>query len=170
MREEKLEKVITRKKKRVGRGYGSGRGGHTAGRGMKGQKSRTKIGILFEGVKVKKSLIKRLPLRRGKGKFKPAKGSPIIIKLDVLNLYPTGATVNVSTLSKLGIVRIDDAEKYSVKILGGKEIKKKLSVDVPISKSAAKAIKAAGGKVVGDQETKTKIQKKKPGKVNKKQP
>ena len=52
---ERLPKVVQTRKKRVGRGYGSGRGGHTAGRGQKGQKSRKKIGVLFEGVKVKKS-------------------------------------------------------------------------------------------------------------------
>ena len=39
--------------KRLGRGYGSGKGGHTSGRGQKGQKSRTNIHILFEGLKVK---------------------------------------------------------------------------------------------------------------------
>lgn len=56
-------------KKRLGRGYGSGKGGHTSGRGQKGQKSRTNIHILFEGLKVKKSTIKKFPLLRGKGKF-----------------------------------------------------------------------------------------------------
>ena len=53
----KLEKTVTKRKKRVGRGYGSGKGGHTSGRGQKGQKSRSHIGILFEGMKVKKSLV-----------------------------------------------------------------------------------------------------------------
>jgi len=56
-------------KKRLGRGYGSGKGGHTSGRGQKGQKSRTNLHILFEGLKVKKSTIKKFPLLRGKGKF-----------------------------------------------------------------------------------------------------
>lgn len=69
MKEFKLPKVVLRGKKRLGRGYGSGKGGHTVGRGQKGQKARNKIGILFEGMKMKKSLIKRLPLQRGKGKF-----------------------------------------------------------------------------------------------------
>lgn len=68
-----LPKVITKSRKRVGRGIGSGKGGHTVGRGQKGQKSRGKIGILFEGVKMKKSFLKRLPLSRGKGKFHPRK-------------------------------------------------------------------------------------------------
>ena len=55
-----LPKNTKKRKKRVGRGYGSGKGGHTTGRGQKGQKSRKKLNILFEGVKVKKSLINRL--------------------------------------------------------------------------------------------------------------
>jgi large subunit ribosomal protein L15 len=65
----RLPKVVLRPKKRVGRGMGSGKGSHTSGRGQKGQKSRGGIGVLFEGMKVKKSLLKRLPLKRGKGKF-----------------------------------------------------------------------------------------------------
>jgi ribosomal protein L15 len=56
--------------KRLGRGYGSGKGGHTSSRGQKGQKTRATIHILFEGLKVKKSTIKKFPLLRGKGKFR----------------------------------------------------------------------------------------------------
>lgn len=144
---EKLPKTVTKKKKRVGRGYGSGKGGHTVGRGQKGQKSRKKIGVLFEGVKMKKSLIKRLPLRRGKGKLK-ANMKPIIIKLSYLNLIRSGAKVNVDTLAQSGVVKKEDAEKYGVKILGDGEVKKKLTIEVPISNSAAKKVKKAGGKVV----------------------
>lgn len=65
----KLPKVVQHRKKRVGRGVGSGKGSHTAGRGQKGQKSMGDIYILFEGLKMKKSFLKRLPLQRGKGKF-----------------------------------------------------------------------------------------------------
>ena len=65
-----LPKVKQKTKKRVGRGHGSGKGAHTSGRGQKGQKSRGGVHIIFEGLKVKKSLIKRLPFKRGKGKFK----------------------------------------------------------------------------------------------------
>src|SRR3990170_1580964 len=89
---EKLKKVVTGRRKRLGRGYGSGKGGHTVGRGQKGQKSRRAMGILFEGVKMKKSFVKRLPLRRGKGRFK-AKNKPIIVKLGYLNLIPNGSKV-----------------------------------------------------------------------------
>lgn len=65
----RLPKVVTKSKKRVGRGMGSGKGSHTSGRGQKGQKSRGHIGVLFEGMKMRKSFLKRLPLIRGKGKF-----------------------------------------------------------------------------------------------------
>lgn len=66
-----LPKVVAKSKKRVGRGMGSGKGSHTSGRGQKGQKSRGTIGVLFEGMKVRKSFLKRLPLLRGKGKSHP---------------------------------------------------------------------------------------------------
>ncbi len=144
---EKLPKTVTKRKKRIGRGYGSGRGGHTVGRGAKGQKARGKIGVLFEGIKMKKSFIKRLPLQRGKGKFK-AKDKPIIVKLAYLNLLPSGSKVDENLLIKNGIVREKDAKLYGIKILGDGEVKKKLTILVPISKSAAKKIEKAGGKVV----------------------
>lgn len=143
---EKLPKIITRRKKRVGRGFGSGKGGHTVGRGQKGQKSRGKIGIMFEGIKVKKSLLKKLPLMRGKDKLK-AHPKPIIIKLTLLNLLPANSQVDINLLVKEGIVRKEDAEVAGVKILGNGEIQKKLTINVPISKSAIKKIEKAGGKV-----------------------
>lgn len=133
-------------KKRLGRGIGSGKGGHTAGRGQKGQKARGKIGILFEGVKIKKSLFKRLPLQRGRGKFGP-RTKPIIVKLSYLNILPAGAEVNLANLAKYGIVKMEDAAQVGVKILGDGEVTKKFTVGLPISKSAAKEIEKAGGKI-----------------------
>jgi large subunit ribosomal protein L15 len=61
-----LEKIKTKSKKRVGRGYGSMRGGHTSGRGQKGQKSRsgyTQPRPGFEGGQM--PLSRRLPKYRG---------------------------------------------------------------------------------------------------------
>lgn len=143
----KLPKTVKRGKKRVGRGYGSGKGGHTAGRGQKGQKSRNKRHILFEGLKMKKSYIKRLPLMRGKGKFK-ARPKPMIIKLGYLNMLPTNSKVNIDTLVANAIVREKDARKYGVKVLGGGgDLKKKLTIEIPISGSAAKIVEKAGGKI-----------------------
>ncbi len=66
--------------------YGSGKGGHTAGRGQKGQKVRGKVKALFEGTKMRKSFIKRLPFKRGKGKFKAFRPGPIAVNLIYLNL------------------------------------------------------------------------------------
>ncbi len=142
-----LPKTVISRKKRVGRGYGSGKGGHTVGRGQKGQKTRNKVGVMFEGVKVKKSFMKRLPLRRGKGKFK-SKDKPIIVKLKYLNLLPASSKVDIGMLVEKGIVNKSDAEKYGVKILGDGDVKKKLTIFLPISKSAAKRIEKAGGKIV----------------------
>jgi len=144
---QKLSKIVIRPNKRLGRGIGSGKGGHTSGRGQKGQKSRGKIGILFEGYKMKKSFIKRLPLRRGKGKFK-AKEKPIIVTLRYLNIFPVGTTVDVQNLVRQGIVDKKEAYSVGVKILGNGDIKKKLTIAVPISKQAAKVIEKAGGKVI----------------------
>lgn len=79
----KLPKVIKKGKKRVGRGMGSGKGSHTVGRGQKGQKTRRKIHVLFEGMKMKKSLLKRLPKMRGKGKFHPKKSRREKIRIKV---------------------------------------------------------------------------------------
>ena len=131
--------------KRVGRGYGSGKGGHTAGRGMKGQGARSKVNILFEGTKVTKSLLRRLPLNRGKAKFK-AKPAPAIITVEELNALRAGSTVTKAALIEAGIVDAREA-KYGVKILEGGKLSKKLAVQIPTSKSAAKAIEKAGGTV-----------------------
>jgi len=68
-----LPKTTSRQSKRLGRGYGSGKGGHTVGRGAKGNKARGEVRLLFTGAKTKKSFLKRLPLQRGKGKLKKKK-------------------------------------------------------------------------------------------------
>lgn len=142
-----LVKTVKKGKKRVGRGYGSGRGGHTVGKGQKGQKTRKNLGILFEGVKVKKSLIKRLPLMRGKGKFK-AKKKPLVVKLAYLNMLPSGSVVDLDILIKHNIVDAGQAKKCGVKILGDGDLKKKLTVKLNISKSAKKKVIKAGGKIL----------------------
>lgn len=141
-----LKKITTRSKKRLGRGYGSGKGGHTSSRGQKGQKSRNSVGILFEGMKTKKSLVKRLPLSRGKGKFK-SQGSFIPVNLEALNILPNGSKVTIDLLAKSGIVDKKKAEQNGVKILGDGNLKVKLNISLPISKSAASKVEKAGGTV-----------------------
>lgn len=139
MQKANTVKILDKKNKRLGRGYGSGKGGHTVGRGTKGQKARSHIGVLFEGLKVKKSLLKKLPLQRGKGRNKPGK-SALIIKLSYLNLMPEGAEVTIESLIKNKIVDAGQARAFGVKILGGGKLTKKLTISVPISKSAAKEV------------------------------
>lgn len=132
----KLPKVTIRRKKRVGRGVGSGKGSHTSGRGQKGQKARGDIHILFEGLKMKKSFLKRLPLMRGKGKFH-GKGKPVTISLTKLEGLPSGSKITVELLIKEKLINAEEAKVNGVKILGGKTTKK-FTFEVPTSKSVVK--------------------------------
>ncbi len=143
----RLPKTKTRPKKRVGRGYGSGKGGHTVGRGQKGQKARYKVKPGFEGTKTKKSLLKRLPLLRGKGKLKSRKPKVIIVNLKYLNILPKNSKVTIESLSKHKIIREEEGKKFGVKILGEGKLEKPLTICLPISKGAKKKIVKAGGKV-----------------------
>ena len=144
---QNLPKVVKSRKKRVGRGYGSGKGGHTVGRGQKGQKSRRSLHILFEGFKVKKSLLRRLPVQRGKDKFKSISADPIILNLDQLNKLKDGAVVDIPSLAKAGIVNEGKAILNGVKILSDGKLDKKLKVKLPASKTASKKILEAGGTI-----------------------
>jgi len=141
-----LTKTTDRPKKRIGRGTGSGKGGHTVGRGKYGQKSREKVGLLFQGSKMRKTLIKRLPLLRGKGKFKSFRPGPIIINLKYLNLFKKNEVVNLASLVKAGLIREEDRYR-GVKILGEGEIGIPLTVQTLTSKNARVKIEKAGGKV-----------------------
>lgn len=148
MKLNQLPKITTRRKKRLGRGYGSGKGGHTVGRGAKGAKARGKIALTFEGTKFKKSLLKRLPLRRGKGKFKSLKLTSLIVNVKYLNLLPKNSPVNLKSLIKYGLVKEKEAKEFGVKILGDGELKIPLKVELPCSKGATKKIEKAGGKIL----------------------
>lgn len=84
---DKLVKIKSKSTRRVGRGYGSGRGGHTVGRGQKGQKSRsgyTQPRPGFEGGQM--PLSRRLPKFKGfrRAFFKDNNGS-VTISTDMLN-------------------------------------------------------------------------------------
>src|SRR3989338_8654985 len=99
---EKLTKTTSGSKKRLGRGYGSGKGGHTSSRGQKGQKSRGKLPVYFEGSKMRKTIIRRLPMLRGKLKFSAGKNKPVIINLKDLAGWPKETPVTVESLVKAG--------------------------------------------------------------------
>jgi large subunit ribosomal protein L15 len=147
MKLDQLPRTTQGKKKRVGRGYGSGKGGHTVGRGAKGIKARGKVPLTFEGTKIKKSFLRKIPLQRGKGKFKSLKPGPVVVNLKYLNLLSKGTEVDLKTLVKKGLVAEKNA-KQGVKILGDGELKVALKVRLPCSKGAAKKIEKAGGKVL----------------------
>jgi large subunit ribosomal protein L15 len=144
-----LPKIVDSRPKRLGRGYGSGKGGHTSGRGQKGQKARRSMGVLFEGYKVRKSLYKRLPFLRGKGKFK-AHNKPAYVNVEDLNSLPAGSDVTIELLAQHHLIEVNYANIYGVKILGNGKLDKKLKVALPTTESAAEKIKQAGGEVVSE--------------------
>lgn len=132
------------KRKRIGRGYGSGVGGHTVGRGMKGQKSRAghKSLIGFEGGQT--PFFRRMPKYNG---FKPInKIVNVVINLDVISSnYKSGEKVNMESLKKKGLIGKDSE---NIKILAKGEITKKISVEgLTTSKKAQEEIIKAGGKI-----------------------
>ena len=145
MKLAKRPKLKKTSQKRLGRGYGSGKGGHTSGRGQKGQKSRGKMPLLFEGTKSRKSLIRRTPFLRGKLRNKANMNKPLIVNLNNLDVFSSGETVSVASLLKNKLLDANDALKYGVKLLGGGNISKKLKIEIPCSSSAAKKIKVRQG-------------------------
>lgn len=144
-----LPPITARSKKRLGRGYGSGKGGHTTNRGQKGQKSRGKIPLWFEGGQL--PLIRRTPFLRGKGRFKPLKKQPLTINLYQLNNFKVGAKVNVDTAIKTLKLKPSKVAKHGLKIVATGELDKALKVELPASAGAIKAIEKAGGKVIQSQ-------------------
>lgn len=149
-----LVKTTKRTQKRVGRGPGSGKGGHTVGRGKYGQKTRENIPLLFQGSKFRKTLIKRLPLLRGKGKFKSHRAGCLIVNLKYLNLFAKDETVDMESLAKKGIINLQEGKLLGVKILGEGELTVPLIIKLPISHGARKKVEKAGGKVEENKEEK----------------
>lgn len=127
--------------KRVGRGAGSG-WGKTAGKGQKGQNSRSGGGVRpgFEGGQM--PLYRRLPKRGFTNIFAKEYAC---INIDRLNIFEDGTEVTPELLREMGVVK----KLYDgVKVLGNGNIEKKLTVKVnKISKAAQEKIEAAGGKV-----------------------
>ncbi len=141
---DKLPKINKKGKKRLGQGHGSGRG-KTAGRGTKGQKSRGKMSLTFRSSGI--SIIRRLPLIRGKYRNKPRKNKPFAVNVKYLNLFPDKSVIDLNALISKHIVKKDEVAITGVKILGDGDLKVSLTVNLPCSKNAAKKIVAAGGKV-----------------------
>ncbi len=133
----------TKKRKRVGRGTGSGRG-KTSGRGTKGQNARSGGGVrpTFEGGQL--PLVKRLPKLRGfNNRFKV---HYVPVNLDMLNKrFEAGAEVTPESLHAVGLLR---KVKDPVVVLARGELDKALTVKAHrVSASARQKIEAAGGSV-----------------------
>lgn len=134
-----LPKITAGSKKRVGRGYGSGKGGHTSTRGQKGQKSRRKIPWWFEGGQL--PLVRRVPFWRGKGRLNSLKQKPVIVKTGQFNIIKSGSKITIDTLIQERMVNKSDAKSRGVKILADGKLKKKLIVEeIKMSKGAKREI------------------------------
>lgn len=136
-----LPSVVKKSKKRVGRGYGSGVGGHTSTRGAKGQLARNKVPLWFEGGQL--PLIKRLPMLRGKGRLVSLKKEQTISlsQLDKL-------TVSLITIEALKTAKLISRATNSVKVLNGKLSRSIEIQGLKLSASALKTLEKAGGKVL----------------------
>ena len=129
------------RRKVVGRGLGSGHGTY-ATRGNKGQTKRTghsKMPAQFEGGR--QPLVRQLPKLRG---FRALSAKATPVSLSKLSIFADGATVDLKSLKDKKIV---DISAKKVKILGG-ELKKKLIIKLPASKSVRAAVEKAGGRVI----------------------
>ncbi len=140
----KLKKT-NKKKIRLGRGIGSGKG-KTSARGHKGQKSRSGVAIKsFEGGQM--PLYRRLP-KRGFKSLK--KNNTAILNLDKLqkiieNKKDVGLNLDIKVLKDKKLLN----KKYDkLKILGSGEIKKQIQISAHFaSKQALSKIEKAGGKI-----------------------
>ena len=134
----------SRKKKRIGRGPGSGKG-KTGGRGMKGQKSRSGVAINgYEGGQM--PLYQRLPKR---GFNNPNRKSYSIVNLSLIEKFidagklDAKAEITEDKLVESGLVR---RKRDGVRILAKGELKSKIKLNVTgASKSAIDAVAKAGG-------------------------
>ena len=129
------------RRKRIGRGPGSGRGGHTSTRGQKGQGSRsgssTRPG--FEGGQL--PLARRLPKRGFNNKRFATVYIPV--NLDSLNQFEDGARLDEAVLREIGLV---NGRGDGVKVLARGKLEKKLTVcAAAFSASARAAIEEKGG-------------------------
>jgi large subunit ribosomal protein L15 len=133
---------LGKRKKRVGRGAGSGHG-KTSGRGHKGLKARAgaNMGLTYEGGQM--PLFQRIA-KRG---FSNARFKTVfaVVNVEILNQFEDGKVVALEDLQDIGWV---DNPKDGLKILGGGELSKKLTVKAhAFSKAAKEAIEKAGGSV-----------------------
>ena len=141
----KPSKTSFKKRKRVGRGSGSGLG-KTSGRGVKGQKSRSGVSINgFEGGQM--PLYRRLPKRGFKNIFKLKVQS---ISFDKLNLIINKYNLNSDQVTEKELFekKIFNKSKGKLKLLNVGKIDKPINIEISFaSKKAIEIIEKLGGKV-----------------------
>jgi large subunit ribosomal protein L15 len=142
MKIHELQLESSKDRKRVGRGIGSGHG-KTAGRGTKGQNSRTGGGVRvgFEGGQ--NPLAKRLPKKRG---FVPLSQVEYqVVNLAQIDRLDAGSVLDAEALVAAGLAK---KTTVRIKLLAMGAVTKKFTVKVHRASAAAKAaIEAAGGTV-----------------------
>ena len=140
LHELKPQKNSKHKKKRLGRGPGSGHGG-TSGRGHKGQKSRAGEGVRlgFEGGQM--PLIRRIPKRGFTNIFKKEYN---VINLKTIQGFDENEEITPEVFKKKGAVK----KKLPIKILGDGDITKPFKIKAhAFSKGAKEKIEKAGGTI-----------------------
>jgi large subunit ribosomal protein L15 len=134
------DKGARKKRKRIGRGEGSGRGG-TAGRGTKGQNARSGGGVCpgFEGGQM--PLHRRIPKR---GFINVFKKRYEVLNIKDLSSFTSGDTVDRDALIKADLI----GKTWPVKLLGVGDISYPLTVRLDkVSQGARNKIESAGGTV-----------------------
>lgn len=139
----KLLPSKSKKQRRVGRGYGSTKGGHTSGRGTKGQLARSgaNVPLWFEGGQL--PLIKRIPMIRGKGRLESFSKTVEVTLSELESLKAD--TVSIDTLKVEGMI---SKRARAAKIIATGTISRKVNlVGLSVTAGARKAIEKAGGSV-----------------------
>ena len=137
---------INKKKIRVGRGIGSGKG-KTSSRGHKGQKSRSGVAIKsFEGGQM--PLYRRLPKRGFKSLKKDSTAILNLSKIQNILDKPKNNVTNALNLKILKEKKLINKKFLKLKILGTGDIKKNIEISAHFaSKQALSKIEKAGGKI-----------------------
>ena len=143
----KLTKLTQKPARRCGRGIGSGLGGHTSGRGAKGDNARGKTALTFAGTKIKKSWIKRLPFLRGKHRFHSRDNVVNITLNQIEKWFKTNDVVDTASIAKNSKNSLKNFN-HTFKILATGNITKALKFKgLSFSKVAKDKIIAAGGNI-----------------------
>jgi large subunit ribosomal protein L15 len=140
----KPNKGAHKDRNRVGRGTAAGQG-KTAGRGMKGQKSRAGGGVPLYHQGGNLPFFRKLPFKRGEGFSVPNRVNYAEVNLEQLAGFDVDTEITPEVLFKAGIVNDLDAP---IKILGRGDVSVALVVKThKISKSAQEKLESAGGSV-----------------------